>query len=227
MRLTVFPWLGREFVEIAAEGKPELDSGQAVRELLARFDGELRRWGLSLDNTVRSRLWGRDRAARDAGSRERVAVLSGAARSASSSFILPSHFDSEASVALDLLAMRPSSQAARKTLREYDPPIVPLRYLVYEGAAFLSGVTWEHGSLGEQLDNILPRIGESLTDAGTSWRKAVRMSCFLHVSQTLHALKTLLSERLGADLPSAVDYGFVEGYSAPGKLIEIEVTAAL
>jgi len=226
MRVTVFPWLGKEFVAISAEGKRGLAADAAARELLQRFDAELRQRELSIDHTVRTRLWGRDREARDLGSRERVAMLSGKARSASSSFISPGHFDSEASVALDLLAMRPSSGAVDKLLREYEPPIVPLRYLVWEGAVFLSGVTCEHGSLDDQLADVLPRIGQSLVDAGSSWRKAVRMSCFLHRSQQLDELKGLLVRRLGGDLPPNSEYEFVDGYSAPGKLIEVEVTAS-
>jgi len=227
MRSTVFPWLGKEFVTISGEGSAGLPADKATRELLQRFEAELKTWGLSLEHTVRSRLWGRDGEARDLGSRERVAVLAGKARSASSSYIAPGHFDSQGSVALDLLALRPSSPSAEKTLREYDPPIVPLRYLVYDSVVVLSGVTWEHDDLEAQLGNILPRIGGSLSDAGSSWRKAVRMSCFLHRSQKLEHLKAGLAHHLGADLPSQAEYTLVDGYSAPGKFIEIEVTAVL
>lgn len=41
--------------------------------------------GLSLNNAVRTRLWGTDRESRNQGSNERVRVLSGKARSVSSS----------------------------------------------------------------------------------------------------------------------------------------------
>jgi len=227
MRLTIVPQSGKELISISGEGKPALPADRAAGELLDRFDGELRSLGLSLDNTVRTRLWGRDREARDLGSRARVNVLSGKARSASSSFIAPGHFDSAATVALDLVAMRPANGSAEKVMREYEPPIVPLRYLVYDGGLFLSGVTWEHGTLEDQLDNILPRIGESLAAAGSSWGKVEWMSCFLHRSQTVRELRAGLASRLGDDIPKASEFAFVDGYSAPGKLIEIEVTASL
>src|SRR5581483_5983956 len=120
-----------------------------------------------------------DREARDLGSKERVAVLSGKARSASSSFICPSHFDSQASTALDLIALR---ESGAKHIQEYEPPIAPIRYMTYGKAVYLSGVTWEHDDLPAQLDNILPRITGSLKDGGASWRSVTRMSCFLHRS---------------------------------------------
>jgi enamine deaminase RidA (YjgF/YER057c/UK114 family) len=223
MRVTVVPRFGTEVLALSAEARPDLDPAAALRDLAQRFDGELRRWDLSLDNTVRSRLWARDREARDVASKERVAVLSGKARSSSSSFIAPAHFDSDASVALDLWALRASGD---KFVQEYAPPIAPIRYLTWGSAVYLSGVTWEHEALPEQLDNILPRIGQSLTDAGTSWRKAVRMSCFLHRSQAVADLRRLLAAKLGEDLPREIEIGLVDGYSALGKLIEIEVTAA-
>ena len=78
VRKLVHEWLGHELVELSAEGRSSGDAAEQGRELFARLDGELRDLGLSLDNTVRSRVWGRDRPSRDAGSRERVTALSGA-----------------------------------------------------------------------------------------------------------------------------------------------------
>ncbi len=179
---------------------------------------------MSLDNTVRSRLWGRDRESRDLGSNERVKALSGKARSASSSYIAPIHFDSNAKVAVDLLAMRPSSRDAQKHLVEYDPVIVPLRYLVYDSVVILSGVTTVLPTLGEQLDNILPRIGGSLKDAGSAWARVAKISFYLHRSQKIETLRELFRKQVTAEIPQT-EYEFVDGYSSEGKLCEIEVTA--
>ena len=224
MRKRIFSWLGREFVELSGEANPAPTATQQAHELFRRFDQELRQTGLCLDHTVRSRLWGRDRESRDQGSKERVKILSGKARSASSSYIAPTHFDSDAKVAIDLIAMRSSCSDAEKFLKEYDPPIVPLRYLTYDSVVVLSGVTAVLATLDEQLDNILQRIEDSLKDAGSSWDKVARVSFFLHRSQRVETLKGLFQRHVKAEIPQ-LEYSFVDGYSSEGKLCEIEVTA--
>lgn len=224
MRARIFRWLEREFIELSAEATPAINATMETREIFSRFDRELRGYGLSLDNTVRSRLWGRDRESRNLGSDERVKILSGKARSASSSYIAPHHFDSPARVGIDLLAMRPSTPDAAKRIVEYDPPIVPIRFLVYDSIVVLSGVTTVLPSLPEQLDNILPRIQGSLADAGSSWDKVARVSFYLHRSQTIENLRALFSRHVTQSIPQ-IEYCFVDGYSSEGKLCEVEVTA--
>jgi hypothetical protein len=173
---------------------------------------------------VRSRLWGRDRESRDLGSDERVKILSGRARSASSSYIAPGHFDSDAKVAADLLAMRPTEPSMAKRVVEYDPPIVPIRFLVYDSIVVLSGVTAVLPTLEDQLNNIIPRITASLTDSGSSWDKVAQVSFCLHRSQNLENLKALFAGHVTAKIPQ-MEYVFVDGYSSPGKFCEVEVTA--
>jgi len=224
MRVTMFPWLGREFVSLFCEGNAKGTVMEETQALFHRLDVELRELGLSLDNTVRTRLWARDRESRDLGGSERVKILSGKARSASSSYIAPHFFTSDARVATDLTAMKPRSQEVEKTLKEYDPPMIPLRYLIYDSIVILSGVTAVLPSLGDQMADILPRIESSLTDAGSSWDKVVKVSFFLHRSQKLETLKGLFGETIKAEIPQ-VEYAFVDGYSTKGKLIEVEVTA--
>lgn len=224
MRKRIFTWLGKEFIELSGEAKAAANATIEAQELFQRIDQELKAHGLSLDNTVRSRLWGRDRQSRDLGSTERVKILSGKARSASSSYIAPGHFDSSAKVALDLLAMRPSQTSAAKRIVEYEPAIAPIRFLVYDSVVVLSGVTTVLPTLAEQFDNIFPRITGSLKDAGSSWEKAARVSFYLHRSQTLENLKTLFARHVTAKIPQ-MEYCFVDGYSSEGKFCEVEVTA--
>ena len=224
MRKRIFTWLGKEFIELSGEAKPAASATSEARELFRRFDQELKTHELSLDNTVRTRLWGRDRESRDLGSDERVKVLSGKARSASSSYIAPDYFDSDAKVAVDLLAMKPSRQDVQKRIVEYDPPIVPIRFLVYDSVVMLSGVTTVLPTLDEQLDNILPRITGSLKDGGSSWERVVRISFYLHRSQSIDNLNWLFNDRIKAPAAQRVCC-FVDGYSSLGKLCEVEVTA--
>src|SRR5688572_29368905 len=224
MRKRIFSWLDRDFVELSAEAKPGTSAAIGAQELFQRFDQELKTQGMSLDNTVRTRLWGRDRESRDLGSDERVKVLSGKARSASSSYIAPAHFDSDAKIAVDLLAMKPSRQEMQKHIVEYDPPIVPIRFLVYDSVVVLSGVTTVLPTLEEQLNNILPRITGSLKDGGSSWERVARISFYLHRSQTIQNLNELFEKRVQAPVAQR-EYCFVDGYSSAGKLCEVEVTA--
>ena len=224
MRKRIFTWLGREFIEISGEAMPAANATTEAQELFSRFNEELESHGLSLDHTVRSRLWGRDRESRDLGSTERVRILSGRARSASSSYIAPGHFDCAAKVAVDLLALRPTEPSMTKRIVEYDPPIVPIRFLVYDSVVVLSGVTTVLSTLEEQFNNIIPRITGSLADAGSSWDKVARVSFYLHRSQTVANLKMLFARHVAAQIPQ-MEYCFVDGYSSPGKLCEVEVTA--
>ena len=226
MRKKIFSWLGKEFIELSGEATPAAKAAIEAQELFNRFNEELKSHGLSLDHTVRSRLWGRDRESRDLGSTERVRILSGKARSASSSYIAPGHFDSAAKVAIDLLAMRPTEASMNKRIVEYDPPIVPIRFLVYDSIVVLSGVTTVLPTLEEQLNNIIPRITGSLADGGSSWEKVARVSFYLHRSQTIENLKTLFARHVSAKIPQ-LEYCFVDGYSSEGKFCEVEVTAAV
>ena len=226
MRKKIYHWLGREFVALSCEGKRGSNAREEAAEIFRSLDKELRESGLSLGNTVRTRLWGRDRESRDQASDERFKILSGKARSVSSSYIAPGHFESGARVALDLLAMRSSRPAGAKTLKEYEPPIVPLRYLIYDSIVFLSGVTAVLPTIEDQIANILPRISGSLADAGTSWDKVARVSFYLHRSQGLETLRELFQKNVRAEI-SQMEYAVVDGYSAEGKFIEIEVTATL
>ncbi len=226
MRQRIFSWLGREFIELSAEAQPAANATIETQEIFSRFNAELKLHGLSLDHTVRSRLWGQDRESRDLGSNERVKILSGKARSASSSYIAPGHFASNAKVALDLLALRPTRSSMEKRVVEYDPPIAPIRFLVYDSVVVLSGVTTVLPTLDEQLNNIIPRITASLADGGSSWDKVARVSFYLHRSQTLEQLKALFARHVAATIPQ-LEYVFVDGYSSPGKFCEVEVTATL
>jgi hypothetical protein len=155
-----------------------------------------------------------------------VKILSGKARSASSSYIAPNHFDSAAKVAVDMLAMRPTAPNVQKRVVEYDPPITPIRFLVYDSVVVLSGVTTVLPTLAEQFDNILPRITVSLSDGGSSWDKVALVSFYLHRSQTVDNVKTLFARQVTAKI-ARMEYGLVDGYSSPGKFCEVEVTATL
>lgn len=221
MRMKSFEWLGRECVAVSCEGAAGAAGDAGVDGILDRITEGIGRLGLSLDDTVRTRLWARDRESRNLGSQARSRRMSGKARSASSSYIAPAHIDSEGSVALDFLAMRSDGE---KKLVEYDPPIVPLRYLDIDSLVFLSGVTTTTGDLPAQVGEICGLIEGSLAHAGVSWEQVVLVSFFLHHAEDPGVLKAAFEQAV-EPRPGRTECAFVEGYSAQGKLIEIEVTA--
>ncbi len=217
-------WLGHEFVELSCEGDGRGSATDEAQAVFARMAEELGHFGLSLDHVLRTRLWGRDRASRDAGSDVRFRTLAGGARAASSSYTTEERFDNpQARVALDLVALK-TSPAPVKTIRENEPPRMPVRYLTVGDLIVLSGMTSQLPTLEAQLANILPRIGAALNEAGSGWDKVGLMSCYLHRSQSPDALRAGITKWTTA-APARLEIGFSDGYSAPDKLIEIETTA--
>jgi enamine deaminase RidA (YjgF/YER057c/UK114 family) len=224
MRLAIQQWLGREYVALSAEATGGGNGEEQGRALFSQFDQALKGQGLSLENTVRSRLICRDAKSRTDASNARSAALGGVKRAAGSSYIWPGRFDTQALVSLDLWAARPSTAKATRIHKEYDPPINPLRYLVYDGVVYLSGVTSTDGPLEKQLNDILLRIAESLKMAGSGWDKVARLSFFLHRSQKPADLRRIVAGLVPVRVEDN-EITFVDGYSAEGKLIEIETTA--
>jgi len=223
MRLKIFPWLGREFVSLAWEGSGRGTVERETRELFSLFSDRLRGLGLTLDHTVRTRMWVRDMECWHAGVHERVRILKGSARSVSSSHVRPERLGSTARISMDLLAMRPP--ADKKEFKEYEPPTIVLRWLKWGGILFLSGVTdMTHTTFDEQFPVIIKRLTGSLADGGSSWKEVVRASFFLHREESLDMLRARFREAVTARIPS-LDYTFVD--TRQGKRLEIELTAKL
>ena len=224
MRITVLNWLGFEFIELAAEAKPGPNAESQARQLFDGFADTLKGHGLTLADTVRSRLFAADRSARDAASDIRAATLAGAARAATSSYIAPKLFASDALVAMDLIAVRPRPGMS-KIVRENEPPRTPCRYLTCGPLLVLSGQTAVLPTLDIQATtNILPRITEYLAEAKSGWDQVAQVSCYLHESQSADHMRALFRKMVPVE-PPRFEVRFVEGYSAEGKLVEIEVTA--
>ena len=224
MRLKVYPWLGQQFVSLSWEGAGAGTVEEETRELFARFTDQLRGFGLGLDHVVRTRMWVRDMECWHAGVQERARILSGNARSVSSSHVRPGRLGSSARVAVDLVAMYPPATGGSKVFREYEPQTIVLRRLTWGGILFLSGVTdMTHTTLDEQFPVIIQRLSATLADGGASWGDVVRASFFLHHEESLDMLRERFREAVSAQIPS-LDYTLVD--SRQGKRLEIELTAA-
>ena len=100
-----------------------------------------------------------------------------------------------------------------------------IRHLVWGPMVFLAGMTCEtQPDLAGQCADILPRAAKLLAETGCDWGNVVRVAFFLdsdHEPDDLLAIVTKL-----APLPlQHAEIELVEGFSRPGKLVEIEITA--
>lgn len=182
--------------------------------------------GLGLPDVVRTRLHARTRAGRDAASKARFRRLSGPARCATSSYIDPSVFPTGDGARLVTVALE--GAAADKVAVEYEPRQPPCRFVAAGDLVFLSGVTSTEPGFGAQLAHIAPRIAETLRIAGETVggvAAPTAVTAWIHRSLPGADLAGL-DGRLGlAGTPFTVER--CDGYSAPGKLIEVEVDGAI
>jgi hypothetical protein len=196
---------------------------EATYDAIDRALGER---GMGLPDVVRTRLLAASREGRDAASKVRFRRLSGPARCATSSYIDPSLFTSGDGVRVEGIALQDAGQS--KITVEFEPRQPPCRYVATGDLVFLSGFTATVPTFGEQLDNIRPRIAETIEMASARLGRAVHpvaVTAYIHRDVDPGPADELV-DRLGlAGVPLTV--GRCEGYSSLGKLIEVEVDAVV
>jgi enamine deaminase RidA (YjgF/YER057c/UK114 family) len=224
METKLFSWLGREFVEICGEARAGAPVESATAELFQNFANALTPLGLSLDNTVRIRVFGRDRQARTDATAARSKILSGSRRAASSSFISQEWFDSAGAGGLELLAMRPVSSSAQRHPVDFDPPRNYLRYLEFDSLLFFSGFTSEAATLERQVGEVLTTLDGAFAKAKTYWSKVVKLSLLLQRGANIDSVKRILAQANRLSVP-AIEFTFVDGFAGEKYLVEIEATA--
>ena len=207
---------GFEIFEVAIAGRVSTDADLAP--LYAAALAEADASGIASPKAARNRIWTRDAAMRRRASDARLIAFSGDRRGASASFVAPERLPDGIDLVIDLLAI---GGAPAKRVVEYEPRIAPPRFVAFGDLVFLSGNTDVSPAFDAQLDVICRNIGESLAIAGARWRDIVRVDVFHHKS--LDGAKTRAA--VNARFPTSARFTTVEGYSAPEKLIEIEVTA--
>jgi enamine deaminase RidA (YjgF/YER057c/UK114 family) len=226
MKKRIFNWLGREFVEIVAEGGSGVPPDRAANELFQQFEAELKSHGLSLDNSARIRVWGRDKDARTLATAARSKILTGTRKAASSSFISREWFDSDATAGLELLAMRPVGAGAERRPVDFEPARNYLCYLKYDSVLFYSGFTSEGATLQEQVPAVLWALTNALLVSGASWSEVVKLSILLDRTQKMEVLRNLLTQGPKLDV-AEVEISFVDGFAGEKYLLEIEATALI
>jgi hypothetical protein len=180
--------------------------------------------GMGLADVLRTRLFAATREGRDAASKVRFRRLAGPARCATSSYIDPTMFPAGDGVRVEGIALQGAGQD--KIAVEYEPRQPPCRYVATGDLVFLSGVTAIHPTFEAQLDDLRPRITETLAMASQRLGRPVRpVSVTTYIHRDLDpGPGAAMLDRLG--LPGVpLTVGRCDGYSAPGKLIEVEVDA--
>lgn len=226
MREKTLNLMGQRFVALAVEAEPGGTLEQQSHALFERAAAALATHGLALDrHVVRSRVFGRIREARDVVSGVRGKVFSGTARAATSSYISPAYFSSAADVGLDLFAMAEPAPGTARQVSEHTPVQPFIRHLTWGPMVFLAGMTCETlPTLREQYRDILTRAGALLQETGCAWQNVAHVAFFLHRSEDPSALLDGIAETATVPLDNC-EVEQVDGYSRPGKLIEIEITA--
>ena len=129
-------------------------------------------------------------------------------------------------LALDSQATSPQAPAgAARQVSEHAPVQTFIRHLVWGPMVFLAGMTCEQfPDLKRQYHDILPRARALLRETGCDWTNVVRVSVFLHRDEDPDALLAGIAAAAPVPLEQA-EIEFVDGYSRPGKRLEIEITA--
>ncbi len=225
MRQKTLNFAGQRFVYISIEAEAGGSLERQSQRLFEQAATALGDHGLALDkNVVRTRVFGRTREARDVVSGVRGKVFDGSGRAATSSYISGGYFSSAADVGLDLLAMVAPSGGDR-TVSEHTPVQPFIRHLTWGPMVFLAGMTCETlPTLREQYTDVLTRAGALLAETGCTWASVVHVAFFLHRSEEPTALLDGIAATDTVPLTTC-EVEQVDGYSRPGKLIEIEITA--
>jgi enamine deaminase RidA (YjgF/YER057c/UK114 family) len=216
---------GREHLLVSvtgAGGQSVADEARAAMDTALSLIGGA---GFAASCLVRSRLFARDADSRRIASDLRVEMLNGDLRAASSSYIDPARLPDQSNMAIDLVAVRAHS-GARKIVREYAPPIAPPMFVAIADMIYVSGCTDISDGFAAQLANIRSNIARNLEAAGASWSDVVGVSA--HASRKINADDAWSRLReIFPELNGQLSLSWVDGYSAPEKLIEIETTAKI
>ncbi len=194
--------------------------GNAPESFRAAFDHateECAAAGFGAHQIVRSRLWARDASTRQVASNIRLEALAGEKRAASASFIAPERLGEGIDMIADITVIDATGE---KIVREYEPRIAPPMYVALGDHVFLSGNTDISVSFDAQIERICANIANSLDAAHANWSDIVNTDAYVSIKVDARMAWKLISSRF----PCAIAMTSVQGYSAPEKLVEIEVT---
>lgn len=204
----------------ATAGGAEHQTREAINEALK----EARIAGFDPSHVMRSRLWCRDASSRRIASDVRREMLTGELRAASASFFDAARLPPGADVRFDLVAISADREGSRKIIHEYEPAITPPMLAALGTAVFLSGNTDEAPHFHVQAAHIRAKIDTALQSAGAQLADAVIFDAYIAGSIDMAIAVQHIHEHF-AEVKCPLTLHHVEGFSAPAKRLEIEITA--
>lgn len=223
MQTRIVHWGETDLIYLYGEGQ-QGPPGAQLGALIERCEDVLYKRDLSLESGVFHRLWAKDRKTRDGLNEVRAQLLTGARRTASSSFISTSHMTAEGTIALEMIAFRAKEPETRR-LMDFIPARRYAHYMVQDNWLFSSGMAEEAATLDEQFDKALAKVEEALKRENKSWSCVVEASFFL---ERRHGSLRWLKDRFRGAValqPPRLIFEEVDGLASPGKNLEIEVIA--
>jgi enamine deaminase RidA (YjgF/YER057c/UK114 family) len=214
----------RVLLQVIVAGTSGDDIQTQSKTAMNRALSEMEKAGFTADHVVRSRVWGRDAATRTAASDIRRLEYADHKRGATASFYDSERLPDGADMMIDVFALKTRKSAARKVFQEYDTPATAPLFVELDGMVLLSGNTDTSPKFEDQLVKIRGKIELGLQRSGTQWKHVSLVSAF--VSKTvdaMHARKAIAEAFPEMSCPLVLTS--VDGFSSPGKLIEIEVNA--
>ncbi|MBM3606901.1 MAG: hypothetical protein FJX29_00395 [Alphaproteobacteria bacterium] len=214
---------GRLYFEVSITGASATSVEDETRGLIAAALHEMNVAGFDPGHIMRSRLWCRDATARREASDIRRAALVENLRASSASFIDAGRMPAGSNVRFDLLAVNSDRNGSRKIIREYDPPIAPPMFASLGDLVFLSGITDEAPHFHTQVAHVRDYVETGLKAAGVALRDTIMFDAYVAKSVDIAAAAERIHEHF-ADASCALNLHSVSGFSAPAKLLEIEIT---
>lgn len=197
---------------------------ETLDAIFAAMETALDSYRMGPADVVRNRILAASRPARDVTSAVRFQRLAGPARCATSSYFDQTRFAGGDGVQVESIALR--GTAADKVAVEHDPPQSPCRFIATGDRVFLSGLTSPEPELHVQLQRIRVRLTETMALASAQLGRPVRPTAatlFLHRSVGLDEIVDFAQlVGIGA-IP--LEIGRCDGFSKPGKLLELEIDA--
>lgn len=212
-------------------GRVDSSDVAQVHGLMDAIDAELRRVGLAgIPDVVRTRIYAASRPARDTGSQVRTGrLLTGPGVSASSSFIEPGRFPGGDGVAFDGMAITGAGDGSKIVERYEGVNAAGLcRYVITGDLVFNTGITSVLPTYEEQLAEIGPRVLATIAHAEARTGRRMTPTVITAYVDRRQAPGNggWVAERLGLRGVLVV-IGRCDGFTTPGKLVEVEVDGVL